>query len=55
MVVARSTYYVWKPKLERYGLDGLRHNTDHAHTGRHTQGRLPADIVFGARKTRTVR
>lgn len=24
MGVARSTYYVWKPKLERYGLDGLR-------------------------------
>jgi transposase len=24
MGVARSTYYAWKPKLERYGLDGLR-------------------------------
>jgi transposase InsO family protein len=24
MGVARSTYYVWKRKLERYGLDGLR-------------------------------
>lgn len=24
MGVARSTYYRWKPKLERYGLDGLR-------------------------------
>ncbi|MEK6252725.1 MAG: helix-turn-helix domain-containing protein [Actinomycetota bacterium] len=24
MGVARSTYYAWKPRLERYGLDGLR-------------------------------
>lgn len=24
MGIARSTYYVWKRKLERYGLDGLR-------------------------------
>ena len=24
MGVDRSTYYAWKPKLERYGLDGLR-------------------------------
>jgi Homeodomain-like domain len=24
MGVARSTYYAWKPKLCRYGLDGLR-------------------------------
>lgn len=24
MGVARSTYYRWKPRLERYGLDGLR-------------------------------
>jgi transposase InsO family protein len=31
------------------------YNTDRAHTGRLTQGRLPADIVHGARKTRTVR
>ena len=23
MGIARSTYYVWKRKLERYGLDGL--------------------------------
>jgi hypothetical protein len=30
-------------------------NYDRAHTGRHTKGRVPADIVFGARKTRTVR
>jgi transposase InsO family protein len=31
------------------------YNTDRAHTGRLTQGRVPADIVFGARKTGTVR
>jgi transposase InsO family protein len=24
MGVSRSTYYAWKPRLERYGLDGLR-------------------------------
>jgi transposase InsO family protein len=27
------------------------YNTDRAHTGRLTQGRVPADIVYGARKT----
>ena len=27
------------------------YNTDRAHTGRLTKGRVPADIVFGARKT----
>ena len=26
------------------------YNTDRAHTGRHTRGRLPAEIVYGARK-----
>lgn len=31
------------------------YNFDRAHTGRLTQGRLPGDIVFGARKTRPVR
>jgi transposase InsO family protein len=31
------------------------YNHDRAHTGRLTQGRVPADIVFGARKTGTVR
>lgn len=31
------------------------YNFDRAHTGRLTQGRPPADIVFGARKTRPVR
>jgi transposase InsO family protein len=30
-------------------------NHDRAHNGRLTQGRLPADIVFGACKTKTVR
>lgn len=31
------------------------YNTDRAHTGRLTKGRVPADIVFGARKMGTVR
>jgi transposase InsO family protein len=31
------------------------YNFDRAHTGRLTRGRVPGDIVFGARKTRTVR
>jgi transposase InsO family protein len=31
------------------------YNHDRAHTGRLTQGRVPADIVFGARKTKPVR
>ncbi len=30
-------------------------NYDRAHTGRLTKGRIPADIVFGARKTRSLR
>jgi len=34
--------------LTEYLLD---YNTDRAHTGRLTQGRVPADIVYGARKT----
>jgi transposase InsO family protein len=38
--------------LEEY-LDYF--NFDRAHTGRLTKGRVPGDIVFGARKTRTVR
>ena len=33
----------------------LEYNTDRAHSGRLTQGRVPADIVHGARKTTTVR
>ncbi len=31
------------------------YNTDRAHTGRHTQGRIPHDIVYGARKMRATR
>jgi len=34
--------------LDEYLLD---YNYDRAHTGRLTQGRVPADIVYGARKT----
>jgi transposase InsO family protein len=34
--------------LEHYLLD---YNYDRAHTGRLTRGRVPADIVYGARKT----
>ena len=42
--------------LER-DLDEYRDyfNTDRAHNGRLTRGRVPPDIVFGARKTRTAR
>jgi hypothetical protein len=38
--------------LDQYLLD---YNFDRAHTGRLTQGRVPADIVYGARKTSTAR
>jgi transposase InsO family protein len=38
--------------LKDYLID---YNYDRAHTGRLTQGRVPADIVYGARKTTTVR
>jgi transposase InsO family protein len=38
--------------LDRYLTD---YNYDRAHTGRLTQGRLPADIVYGARKTSPAR
>jgi transposase InsO family protein len=42
--------------LEQDLADYLRtYNFDRAHTGRLTKGRVPADIVYGARKTRTVR
>jgi hypothetical protein len=34
--------------LDQYLID---YNYDRAHTGRLTQGRVPADIVYGARKT----
>jgi transposase InsO family protein len=38
--------------LDQYLFD---YNFDRAHTGRLTQGRVPADIVHGARKTSTTR
>jgi len=38
--------------LDEYLVD---YNFDRAHTGRLTRGRVPADIVLGARKTRPVR
>jgi len=38
--------------LDEYLID---YNFDRAHTGRLTNGRVPGDIVFGARKTRPVR
>jgi transposase InsO family protein len=52
----------WRPSFARSlipKLTALRrdldeyltyYNTDRAHTGRHTQGRVPAEIVYGARK-----
>jgi transposase InsO family protein len=47
------------PKLTalRRDLDEyLRYyNTDRAHTGRYTQGRVPAKILYGARKMETAR
>jgi transposase InsO family protein len=57
----------WRPSFARAlipKMTGLQrdldeyiqtYNTDRAHTGRLTKGRLPADTVFGARKTRPVR
>jgi transposase InsO family protein len=45
-----------KTALDRDLRDYLHtYNHDRAHTGRLTQGRVPADIVDGARKTSTVR
>jgi transposase len=52
----------WRPAFARYlqvRFHGLRHdladylryyNTERAHTGRLTRGRVPADIVYGAHK-----
>ncbi len=52
----------WRPAFARYiypAYTGLRreldtylryYNTDRVHHGRLTQGRIPADIVYGARK-----
>jgi transposase InsO family protein len=57
----------WRPAFARSlipKLTGLErdldeyldtYNHDRAHTRRLTRGRVPADIVFGARKTRPVR
>jgi transposase InsO family protein len=57
----------WRPSFARSlvpkitalqrDLDEYLHtyNTDRAHTGRLTNGRIPADIVYGARKTKPVR
>jgi transposase InsO family protein len=42
--------------LQRDLVDYLRYyNYDRAHTGRLTQGRVPADIVYGANKMRATR
>jgi hypothetical protein len=55
----------WRPAFARYHMlkyTGLRrdlehyldtYNTDRAHTGRITQGRIPADIIDPARKMQT--
>jgi transposase InsO family protein len=55
----------WRPAFARYlypSLSGLRreldtylrfYNHDRVHHGRLTQGRIPADIVYGARKMET--
>ncbi len=47
------------PKITALGRDLEEfldyYNTDRAHTGRLTEGRIPADIVFGAHKMRSVR
>jgi len=52
----------WRPAFARYlypRLSGLRrelntylryYNTDRVHHGRLTRGRIPADIIYGARK-----
>jgi transposase InsO family protein len=46
-----------KSSALRQDLDDylLEYNYDRAHTGRLTHGRVPADIVYGARKTGTTR
>jgi hypothetical protein len=47
------------PKLTALAID-LEHylayyNFDRAHTGRLTKGRIPGEIVYGARKTKATR
>jgi hypothetical protein len=49
--LAGAQDHAWSKYLNEY-LD--RFNYGRARTGRLTRGRLPADILFGARKTRTV-
>jgi hypothetical protein len=43
--------------VAKLGRENYLHyfNYDRAHTARLTKGRVPADSVFGARKTRTMR
>jgi transposase InsO family protein len=55
----------WRPAFARYlhvRFTGLKHDLEHyihyydferAHNGRLTRGRIPAEIVYGARKVRT--
>jgi transposase InsO family protein len=47
------------PKMTALSIDLqeylFQYNYDRAHTGRLTQGRVPADIVYGARTTSTTR
>jgi hypothetical protein len=57
----------WRPGFARYlhlRLEGLRrelrsyihyYNHDRTHNGLLTQGRIPADIVYGANKMKTTR
>ena len=52
----RARWHRRSPPCERDLDEYLRYyNFDRAHTGRLTKGRVPADIVFGARKMGTVR
>jgi len=58
-VVRLASYHQTAPATVAVAQDVdeylTEYNYDRAHTGRLTQGRLPADIVYGARKTTTVR
>jgi hypothetical protein len=58
-VLAAGVRQIAGPKITglRRDLDEYleTYNFDRAHTGRLTQGRVPGDIVFGARKMSTVR
>ena len=50
--IARAKDDAFAQGLDEYLFD---YNFDRAHTGRLTQGRVPADIVFGACTTSTSR